>query len=158
MEPLDTFDRDILAIVQRNCQIKAEAVASIVGLSASSVQRRLKRMRDDGTIVAELAVVDRKAAGLIMMFIAGMEIEREHYDSLSKFKAWAFKHDNIQQVYYVTGTVDIVAIILARDAVHYDEIALQIMSENPQIKRITTNVVLRDVKIGTYIPVESNIA
>lgn len=154
MEPLDNFDRRILAIVQRNCQMKAEAVADMVGLSTSAVQRRLKRMRSDGSIVAEAALVDSKAVGTLMMFIAGMEIEREHYDSLAKFKTWAAKQDNIQQVYYVTGTVDIVAIILAKDAVHYDEIALQIMSQNPQIRRIHTNVVLRDMKIGMYVPID----
>lgn len=134
--------------------MKAEAVADMVGLSTSAVQRRLKRMRSDGSIVAEAALVDSKAVGTLMMFIAGMEIEREHYDSLAKFKTWAAKQDNIQQVYYVTGTVDIVAIILAKDAVHYDEIALQIMSQNPQIRRIHTNVVLRDMKIGMYVPID----
>ena len=40
-EPLDQFDRNILDIVQRDCQMKAEAVGEMIGLSASAVQRRL---------------------------------------------------------------------------------------------------------------------
>jgi DNA-binding Lrp family transcriptional regulator len=153
-EPLDQFDRSILEIVQRDCQIKAEAIGEMIGLSASAVQRRLKRMREERIISAEIAVVDRKVAGNPMTFIAGMEIERENYDALSKFRTWVAKQDHIQQVYYVTGSVDLVAIITAQDVGQYDEITAQIMSQNPQIKRIHTNVVLKDIKLGMFVPME----
>jgi Lrp/AsnC family leucine-responsive transcriptional regulator len=46
MEPIDDFDRQILDIVQLDCQMKAEAIGDLVGLSPSAVQRRLKRLRD----------------------------------------------------------------------------------------------------------------
>ena len=154
MEPIDDFDRKILGLVQVDCQMKAEAIGDLVGLSASAVQRRLKRMRETGIITAEIAVVDRKAVGNPMTFIAGMEIERENYDALSKFRMWLAKQEHIQQVYYVTGSVDLVAIIIARDVEQYDEITANLMSENPQIKRIHTNVVLKDVKLGMFVPVE----
>ncbi|OAP46060.1 Lrp/AsnC family transcriptional regulator [Sinorhizobium americanum] len=155
-EPVDQFDRKILEIVQRDCQLKAEAIGDIIGLSASAVQRRLKRMREDGIISAEIALVDRKVAGNPMTFIAGMEIERENYDALAKFRTWVDKQDHIQQVYYVTGSVDLVAIITAQDVAQYDEITARIMSQNPQIKRIHTNVVLKDVKLGMFVPVTSD--
>ncbi|WEZ82382.1 Lrp/AsnC family transcriptional regulator [Rhizobium sp. 32-5/1] len=151
---LDAFDGNILEIVQRNCQLKAETIAEEVGLSASAVQRRLKRMREERVISAEIAVVDRKVTGNSMTFIAGMEIERENYDALSKFRIWAEKQDHIQQVYYVTGSVDLIAIITARDVGQYDEITAGIMAQNPQIKRIHTNVVLKDIKLGLFVPVE----
>lgn len=153
MEPIDDFDRKILGLVQVDCQMKAEAIGDLVGLSASAVQRRLKRMRETGIITAEIAVVDRKAVGNPMTFIAGMEIERENYDALSKFRLWLAKQEHIQQVYYVTGSVDLVVIITARDVEQYDEITANLMSENPQIKRIHTNVVLKDVKLGMFVPV-----
>lgn len=153
-EPLDQFDRSILKIVQRDCQLKAEAIAEKVGLSASAVQRRLKRMRESGAILAEIAIVDRKISGTSMTFIAGMEIERENYDALSRFRVWADKQDHIQQIYYVTGSVDLVAIITAQDVDQYDDITASIMSQNPQIKRIHTNVVLKDIKRGMFVPVK----
>jgi Lrp/AsnC family leucine-responsive transcriptional regulator len=153
MEPIDDFDRKILGIVQVDCQMKAEAIGDLVGLSVSAVQRRLKRMRETGIITAEIAVVDRKAVGNPMTFIAGMEIERENYDALSRFRVWLARQQHIQQVYYVTGSVDLVAIITARDVEQYDEITANLMSENPQIKRIHTNVVLKDVKLGMFVPI-----
>jgi Lrp/AsnC family leucine-responsive transcriptional regulator len=153
MEPIDDFDRKILNIVQVDCQMKAEAIGDRVGLSASAVQRRLKRMRETGVIMAEIALVDRKVAGNPMTFIAGMEIERENYDALSRFRIWLSRQEHIQQVYYVTASVDLIAIITARDVAQYDEIAARLMSENQQIKRIHTNVVLKDIKLGMFVPV-----
>ncbi|MBB2717722.1 UNVERIFIED_ORG: DNA-binding Lrp family transcriptional regulator [Rhizobium etli] len=154
MEQLDRFDRDILDIVQRDCQLKAETIAERVGLSVSAVQRRLKRLREEGIIKAEVAVLDRKATATSMVFIVGMEIERDNYDALAKFRLWAEKQDHIQQVYYVTGAVDLIAIVTARDVEHYDDIAALIMADNPQIRRMHTNVVLRDVKLGLFVPLE----
>lgn len=153
MEIIDDLDRKILNIVQVDCQMKAEAIGDHVGLSASAVQRRLKRMRDTGIITAEIALVDRRVAGNPMTFIAGMEIERENYDALTRFRTWLAKQEHIQQVYYVTGAVDLIAIITARDVSQYDEIAANLMSENPQIKRMHTNVVLKDVKLGMFVPI-----
>lgn len=154
-DDLDDFDRSILDIVQRDCQMKAEAIGHTVGLSASAVQRRLKRMREQGIIKAEIAVVDRRITGNPMTFITGMEIERDNYDALAKFRAWVDRQDHIQQVYYVTGAVDIIAIVTARDVGQYDELMAQLMSQNPQIKRMHTNVVLKELKLGMMVPVQS---
>lgn len=152
MEQLDRFDRQIIEIIQRNCQMKAEAIAEEVGLSASAVQRRLKRLRDDGIIKGEVAIIDRKSSGHSMVFIVGMEIERDNYDALARFRLWAERQDHVQQVYYVTGQVDLIAIITARDVEHYDDIAAVLMAENPQIRRMHTNVVLRDIKLSLFVP------
>lgn len=151
---MDTFDRKILAIVQRDSQIKAEAIADVVGLSVSAVQRRLRSLRAAGVIQADISVVNPKAAGQSMSFIAGLEVERDNYDVLQKLQAWADRTEAIQQLYYVTGAVDLVAVILARDVEDYDAITARLMRDNPLIRRITTNVVLRPLKVGLYVPVD----
>ncbi|MCY1248740.1 hypothetical protein D9M72_622030 [compost metagenome] len=53
----------------------------------------------------------------------------------------------------MTGAVDLIAIITAHDVGQYDEITANLMSENPQIKRIHTNVVLKDIKVGMFVPI-----
>jgi len=155
-DPLDSFDRKILRLVQRDSHMKAELIAEAVGLSASAVQRRLKRMRADQIITAEIAVVDRKAIGRSMTFVAGLEIERENYTALAKFRRWADKQDEIQQAYYVTGSTDVILIITAEDVEAYDAISARIMTNHPHIRRINTNVVLSILKLGLFLPVEGD--
>lgn len=152
-DPLDAFDRQILAIVQHENQLKAEAIAQQVGLSASAVQRRLKRLRAQGVIRAEVAVLDRQAVGPCVTLIAGIEIDRDNYPALAAFRAWAAKEAAIQQVYYVTGTTDLVAIVLARDMAAYDALCERLMADIPMIKRINTQVVIDAIKLGLQVPV-----
>jgi Lrp/AsnC family transcriptional regulator, leucine-responsive regulatory protein len=149
---MDSFDRKILALVQRDNLLKAEVIADDIGLSASAVQRRLKRLRSEKIITGDIATVDHAALGRPMTFIAGLEI-RDNYDSLVSIRGWVESHPEVQQVYYVTGNVDLIAVITAVDVKDYDQITGRLMAENPQIHRITTNVVLDTVKIGLFVPV-----
>ncbi|WP_423369596.1 Lrp/AsnC family transcriptional regulator [Burkholderia sp. LMG 32019] len=155
-DALDAFDRKILTIVQRDCTATADTIAERIGLSTSAVQKRLKRMRTEKIISAEIAVVDRAAVGRPMTFIAAIEIERENYETIAKFRDWSKSHDEIQQIYYVTGSVDLIAIITASDVEAYDRLSARIMQSNPMIRRINTNVVLNPLKIGLFVPVEKD--
>ena len=98
-DALDSFDRKILNIVQRDCTATADAIAERIGLSTSAVQKRLKRMRTEKIISSEIAVVDRAAVGRPMTFIAAIEIERENYETVARFREWSKAHDEIQQIY-----------------------------------------------------------
>ncbi len=151
---LDDLDRRILDIVQRDCQVKAEAIAAQVGLSASAVQRRLKRLRALRIIRAEVAVLDRKAVSSGITLVAGLEIERDNYRALAGFREWAARDEAVQQVYYVTGQVDLIAIVMARDLADYDAFCARLMADNPMIRRINTHVVIDALKVGLQVPLD----
>ncbi|HTQ71745.1 MAG TPA: Lrp/AsnC family transcriptional regulator [Acidocella sp.] len=154
-EPLDDFDRKILNLLQEDCQMKAEMLAERVGLSSSAVQRRIKRLRQDGIIAAEIAVVDRASVGKLMTFVVGLEIERENYAALASFRRWVEKQPEIQQAYYVTGLVDVILIIVTEDVESFDALSARIMAYTPQIRRMNTNVVLSVLKLGLKLPLDA---
>lgn len=152
---LDTFDAKILNIIQKNSRVQAEEIAEKVGLSASAVQRRLKKMRTEGVIQTEIAVVDPKYVSNMMTFIAGLEIERDNYVALGLFKNWSANREDIQQVYYVTGPYDLMVVVTAVNATAYDKFSQELMEKVPQIRRITTHVVIDAPKRGFYVPIRS---
>lgn len=151
---LDSFDKKILELMQSNCRLASEVIAEQVGLSASAVQRRLKRLREEGAIQAEIAVVKSELSTHPMTFIAGIEIERDNYSVLNKFKRWAESQPSIQQVFYVTGNVDLMVVITAENTKSYDGFIEQIMEQFPQIRGVMTNVVLDTPKQSLYLPLE----
>lgn len=151
--PLDPFDRKILEFVQRDCQLNAEVIAEAVGLSASAVQRRLRRMRTDKVITAEVAVIDPQAVGPLMRFIVGIEL-KDNYDALPRIRAWIHNEPAVQQLYYVTGGVDLVMIVVAKTVQEYDALAARLMADIPHVIRMTTQVVIDAMKANLYIPVE----
>jgi DNA-binding Lrp family transcriptional regulator len=151
--PLDPFDRKILEFVQRDCQVNAEVIAEAVGLSASAVQRRLRRLRTTKVISAEVAIVDPALLGQRMQFIAGVEL-KDNYEALPRIRAWVQKEPEVQQLFYVTGAVDLVMVILSKSVKEYDALSARLMAEVPQVIRMTTNVVIDTMKSDLYVPVE----
>lgn len=151
---LDAFDRKLLALVQRGANRTADALAEEVGLSSSAVLRRLKRLRDDGVIVATAAVVDPLKVGKPNFFLAALEIERERPELVARLRQWLAAEEGIQQVYYVTGTADFMLVVVAPDVGAYDALMSRLMAENPNVRRFTTNVALGVGKRSLFVPVD----
>ena len=77
---LDRFDLALLNIVQENNQLTSDQLADKVGLSATACQRRLKRMRAEGAISADVSLVSRTAIGPNVTLIVMVSLEREQLD------------------------------------------------------------------------------
>ena len=151
--PLDTIDRKLLDLVQRDADLGAEALGERIGLSASAVQRRLRRMKAEGTIVANVALVDPAKVGRPTFFIVALEIERERPELMSRLRQWLNGEDQVQQAFYVTGSADFILIVTARDVDSYDALMTRLMADNPNVRRFTTNVALGVNKRTMFVPV-----
>ena len=112
---LDTHDRAILVELQKDSRVSVSALAEASGLSTASVQRRVKRLRDTGVILGEVAVLNQKALGYDLTFIVQVELEREKVSHVREFRTRLEREARVQQVYYVTGEADFILICLARD-------------------------------------------
>ncbi len=150
---LDRFDRQLLNLLQENASQTAERLAEQIGLSASAIQRRIRRLRDQAVIVRDTAVVDPKMIGSPSLFIVSLEVERERPEMLVALREWLAKEPNVQQAFYVTGEADFILIVSARTTDEYDEYMSRLVGAHPNIKRFTTNVALSTIKRGLAIPV-----
>ena len=151
---LDRFDRKLLQIVQHENDLTAEMLAERVGLSASAVLRRLKRLRQKGVILANIAVVDPARAGKPAFFIVALEIERERPELIGRLRQWMTAEQCIQEIFYVTGTADFILVVTAPDIEAYDAFMSRLVAENPNVRRFTTNVALGVGKRSLAIPID----
>lgn len=150
---LDGFDRKLIQIVQRDGDLTAETLGERIGLSASAVLRRLKRLRADGVIVSNVAVVDPAKVGKPTFFVVALEVERERPELIARLRQWFIAEDQIQQVFYVTGSADFILIVTAPDVESYDALMGRLMVDNPNVRRFTTNVALGIGKRSLLVPV-----
>jgi len=150
---LDRYDRQLLNLVQDDAGLTAEQIAEQVPLSPSAIQRRLRRLREEGVIARTVAVVDPKCVGRMTSFIVSLQIERERPELMAQLRQWLAEQAHIQQVFYVTGEADFILVVTAPDTETYDLLMSRMISENPNVKRFTTNVALSVVKRGLVVPV-----
>lgn len=151
---LDDFDRKILVELQRNNLISAERLGAKVGLSASAIQRRMKRLRDEKVISADVSVLEPDAIGRPLKVVVEVSLERESLQLFEAFKRRIRDTPEVQQCYYVTGEGDFVLIITAADMADYQRISEGLFREDRNIKHFRTSVVLSSVKVSLAMPVE----
>lgn len=149
---LDATDKRLLEVLQRNNRLSADELGERIGVSRSSVQRRMKRFRDEGIIEADISVLSPKAVGRPMTFIVEVELERERTDLLDEFRRSMLALDDVQQCYYVTGHTDFILIVTAADMAAYEAFSRQVFTDNPNIRRFHSDVVVNRVKSGLQVP------
>jgi DNA-binding Lrp family transcriptional regulator len=151
---LDALDRKILARYQHDTRTPAQAIGAAVGLSAAAVQRRLKHMRATGVIVAEVAQIAPERVGYRTTCIVGVKLEREGRAENARFKKAMVQHRQVQQCYSVTGQVDFMLVVLARDVQGFEAFAQSALYSDPNVKSFTTFVCLDRIKAGALIPID----
>src|SRR4051794_7743380 len=112
---LDSLDLKILDRYQHDTGVSAQRIGKAVGLSAAAVQRRLKRMRAAGVIAAEVAQIAPERVGYPLTCIVGVRLERDTRAENLRFKKKMASNRHVQQCYAVTGELDYVVVVLARD-------------------------------------------
>jgi len=149
---LDKLDLRILAALQQNNLTTSEALGDAVGLSASAVQRRIKRLRDDKLIVRDTAVLDAAALGRPLTVIVSVSVDREASAVVESFRRRALASPNVQQCYYVTGEADFVLVIKAADMDEYHALARGLFLNDPNVRRFHTHVVMDSLKATLDVP------
>jgi DNA-binding Lrp family transcriptional regulator len=151
---LDDFDLAILARYQSDTRRAAETIGAEVGLSAAAVQRRLKRLREQNVIEAEIAKIAPKAAGFPVTCLVSVDIDREGAAEIARFKSRMLASPQVQQCYYVTGPTDFVLVVLARDLGDYEAFTREYLLADSNVRSFTTHVVLESAKVGLEVPLQ----
>ncbi len=155
MREIDQIDRAILAAVQRDSTITVSALAEAANTSVATVQRRLARLKADGVVQREVAILDRKKLGQGMTFIVMVELERERVDQIDAFARRANAEPQVQQCYYVTGEADFCLICTASDMDDFESLTRRILFDEPNVRKFRTSVVMGVRKATLEIPVSA---
>ncbi|KWC28315.1 AsnC family transcriptional regulator [Burkholderia ubonensis] len=152
--PLDAFDRKLLMEVQRDAQTPQNELGARVNLSTAAVNRRLRRLAEDGVIERYTAVVAPEKVGYALTIVVNVEMESEQIDQIDAMKRTFERCLQVQQCYYVTGEWDFVLILTVRDMDQYNALTRQLFFSNNNVKRFKTLVSMGRVKVGLGVPVD----
>jgi len=150
---LDEFDLKLLEQIQQNNRFSADELAEKVCLSPSSVQRRLRRLRQAKIIEREVAIVSPEALGRNLTAIVEVTLDTDGPKAVQEFQRAIQAMPEVMQGYYVTGNADFILIVTARSMEDYEEFASRSLSKTRYVKHLRTSVVMRRVKWGVALPV-----
>ena len=150
---LDSFDWAILGILQRNNGTSQRAIGEAVNLSAPAVQRRIRRMEEDGVIRANVAVIEPGKVGRAITLIVDVELVSERTELIDAAKRSFAEAPEVQQCYFVTGQADFVLVMTVATMEDYEALARRLFHSNENVKRFRTLVTMDRVKVGLELPI-----
>jgi Lrp/AsnC family leucine-responsive transcriptional regulator len=132
---LDRVDCAIVRVLQQRGRDSFAEIGKEVGLSATSVAERIRRLERDGVIAGYRAEISAAGVGYpVMAFILARPIGPD-----ARFAKVAAERPEILECYRVTGDMSFVARAVVRDVQHLEELLDHL---EPSSSYIVTLVVL----------------
>ncbi|MEH6579994.1 MAG: Lrp/AsnC family transcriptional regulator [Amphritea sp.] len=148
---LDRIDRHILNLLQSNNRISNQQLAEQVGLSPPACLRRVRRLREAGVIMADVALVNPKVIGGMLNIIVEVEMNRDQLDLSDAFMRKMQSAPEVTQCYQVTGEVDFLLVVMVPNMEAYEAFTRRDLSSDANLRKFRTLISLRREKFTTAI-------
>jgi len=150
---LDKTDRRILALLQTEAGINATEIGERVGLSQSACWRRIQRLRDEGVIKDQPAILDREKVGLSTMVFAHVKLTSHGRTNITDFADAVREYPEVLDCYVVLGNVDFLLRIVAEDIKDYERFMYEKLSQLPGVQEVNSSIALSEIKHTTVLPI-----
>ena len=143
---LDSFDRKILDVLQRNGRMSNAKIALEVGLSESACFNRLKKLEKQEVITQYRAVINQSIIAPHIMVYAHVVLESQKYAAYSKFEQIIAKVSEITRCELVSGQFDYILTVIASDMDDYTRVMEWVMAEHGAMSHYFSYIVMRSTK------------
>ncbi len=152
-DALTPIDIRILEQVQKDATLSTTELAERVGLSQSPCWRRLQRLRDEGYITGQVAVLDRKKFGSSLYIFATLKTATLTDEQRAEFRRKVELTPEIMECHTTFGERDILLKIIAQSLEWYQSFVFRVILKLPGVVDIQSVVTLSEIKHTTAIPV-----
>jgi len=150
---LDVIDRKILALIQDNAKLSQAELAKAVGLTAPSVNERIRKLERGGVIRGYVALLDERKLGHdITVFL---EIFIEHPKFESGFIEAVAVLDEVLECHHITGEFSLLLKVRVRDMAAFRKLLIEKLNTVRGVRQTRTLIVLATAKEQLRIKIDS---
>lgn len=149
---IDEADRRILRELQKDSARTVTEIAEAVGLSHAPCWRRIQRLRSEGIIMREAAVLDRTKLGWDLEFFVYLKFSIRGRANVPDFRRRIVEHERVIGAYIILGNFDLMLHVVARTMQDYQEFYLEHLSGSEDLGDINSMTVMATLKEG-QIPI-----
>jgi Lrp/AsnC family transcriptional regulator len=147
----DKKDRDLLTHLQDNARMTSAEIGSLVGLSPSGVQKRMRKLEKNRIIQKYATVVDRKSFGYDVIVFVQVTLGGHTPELVDMFDATMKEMPEVLECHRVIGQADYLLKVVVLNNEHLDNFIMKKLLPLPAVERVNTNLVLKVVKETTNI-------
>jgi DNA-binding Lrp family transcriptional regulator len=142
IENIEDVDLRILSLLQEDCRLSFNKIASKLGISVGTAFNHVKNLEKKGILKGYTAIVDSGKFGYSLTVIIMIQAEGSYLADVENEIA---KRANVVSVYDITGDYDAVAIAKFKDRTSLNAFIKNLLAM-PHIKRTVTHIALNVIK------------
>ncbi|MET0609759.1 MAG: Lrp/AsnC family transcriptional regulator, partial [Pseudomonas caspiana] len=96
---MDSLDRHILSILQRDASIVLKDLAEAVNLSTTPCWKRVKKLEEAGYIKSRVALLDPEKLGLGLSVFVQLKTQRHDTQWLEQFAQTVMQYEEVMEFY-----------------------------------------------------------
>ncbi|MEI6097693.1 MAG: Lrp/AsnC family transcriptional regulator [Alphaproteobacteria bacterium] len=146
MTRLDEINSRILRALTQDGRMSNLDLAEKVGLSPSACLRRVQELERSGVIKGYRAVIDATKVGIGFVAYVTVGLNSHTKSAQEAFERAISRAAEVRECHNVTGTVEYLLRVEARDLSHYKHWHTEVLGVLPQVQAITTFVVMDSPK------------
>jgi Lrp/AsnC family leucine-responsive transcriptional regulator len=151
--PLDSIDRRMLEILQREGRISNAALAERLHLSPSPCLRRLRALEHDGVIAGYQAVLDRPRLGLGLTVFVELKVDGHSDRTAAEISKALTAAPEVISAHIVSGAADFRLEVVVADLAAYEHLLFETLLKLPHVSDVRSEFALRAVKAAGPLPV-----
>ncbi|MBK8026098.1 MAG: Lrp/AsnC family transcriptional regulator [Chloroflexi bacterium] len=148
-QELDDIDKAILSELQNDSSISNVELARRVSLSPPAVHARIKRLEELGFVRHYVALLDREKLGYDMLCLINVTLQVHQMQNINVFGSAISQMPEVLECYFVTGEYDYLLKVAVRTRKELEIFLMEKLTPIPGIARISTSIVLTEVKYST---------
>lgn len=150
---LDSVDRRILDLLQREGALSVAEVATRTGLSTTTCWRRIQQLEQAGVIKGRVALLDRAALGLDVTIFAHVKLSSQGRDAIAAFAEGVRERPEVLDCYTTMGEWDFLLRVVTPDIKAFEAFYLDHLSKLPFVQSINSSVAVTVIKETTALPI-----
>lgn len=151
---MDEFDRKIVEALQEDARMPVAQVAERIALSPTPVSRRIKRLEDDGVIRGYQPVLSPRRLGFELDAYVLINLAAHSDENISAFEQAIQDNPYVIACHAVTGDMDYLIHVIARDVEHLSQITLKTLVRIPGVRDVKSIIVLETIKQAKALPLD----
>ncbi|WP_313027815.1 Lrp/AsnC family transcriptional regulator [Soonwooa sp.] len=146
---MDAKDRMILSILQQDSTLSVKEISERIGLTFTPTYERIKQLEKQKVIDKYVALLNREKLGLNIIVYCNIRLKEQSKKALEAFEEHIEKFDEVQEITSLSGEYDYMLKIIAKDINSYNDFAVNVISNSPNIGLYHSSIVLHEVKKTT---------
>lgn len=142
----DSIDAQLLNLIQNDARLTNAELGKIVELSPSGVQKRLRKLEENGIIERYVTILDRRQLGFELLVFVKVIIQDHATEMIAEFDRVVQEMPEILESYRIIGDADYLLKVVVKDRDQFDRFLIERLLPLKSVARVSSYVALKEVK------------